>query len=399
MRKGRVYQKGDLVGKSEAIYLEEAGFVTKKNGKKHRLIKCLCCLEGCNNTFTAREDLLFLGYKKGVCEFHKGTKRIYHMGDSVGDNGAIYIKDIGKNSCGLRLIECKCANPDCDNHFVTLEDKVHNGFYKGYCENCRDYFSGLHGRKHREIGKPICDDIEAPIFLGYDESQSTLMGRFLCTRCNKNEFVRLLDDVEGAHHRWLCNECSRKQQTERYREKTGLLPGNIVNETTQVLWLEELPPVKEHERRGLFKNLITGIEFEASLSAVTTGNTSGIGCKSLGEYKVSQLLDEANIAYVEQYSFDDLRSPKNTLLRFDFYLPNDNILIEYDGIQHYNPNFSFGKTIEDWNYSKELDRLKNEYCEEHNIPLIRIPYWVLSKGNLTLDYLLQRIEEQKGEKR
>ena len=94
-------------------------------------------------------------------------------------------------------------------------------------------------------------------------------------------------------------------------------------------------PQRGYERWGVFKNLITDVTFTAPLSAVTTGNTIGADRRSLREKVIAKILFDLNIDFIEQYSFNNLRSPKGVLLRFDFYLPKENVLIEYDGIQHF----------------------------------------------------------------
>ena len=58
---------------------------------------------------------------------------------------------------------------------------------------------------------------------------------------------------------------------------------------------------------------------------------------------------------------------------FDFYLPDLNIAIEYDGIQHYQPVVTFGGE-EAFAELKLNDAFKTEYCYKNNIKLIRIPY-------------------------
>lgn len=58
---------------------------------------------------------------------------------------------------------------------------------------------------------------------------------------------------------------------------------------------------------------------------------------------------------------------------FDFYLPDLNIAIEYDGIQHYKPVVTFGGE-EAFAELKLNDNFKTEYCYKNNIKLIRIPY-------------------------
>ena len=79
------------------------------------------------------------------------------------------------------------------------------------------------------------------------------------------------------------------------------------------------------------------------------------------------LLREVFSEVVTQKSFDDLRSIR--LLRFDFFLPEYNVLIEVDGDQHYDPN--------NIRYSEEQaarDRLKRDYVENNpELTLFRIP--------------------------
>lgn len=91
--------------------------------------------------------------------------------------------------------------------------------------------------------------------------------------------------------------------------------------------------------------------------------------KSNGEVRISRFLTQHQIEYETNFMFKDLK-----LRLFDFYLSNNNVCIEYDGEQHFQP-------VECWGGEKGLtdcqrrDREKNEYCLNNNIPLFRIPYW------------------------
>lgn len=61
---------------------------------------------------------------------------------------------------------------------------------------------------------------------------------------------------------------------------------------------------------------------------------------------------------------------------FDFYLPNHNILIEYDGEQHYyDRGYKTGMFRDTLEYTQMHDKIKTDYCINNNIKLIRIPYW------------------------
>ena len=58
---------------------------------------------------------------------------------------------------------------------------------------------------------------------------------------------------------------------------------------------------------------------------------------------------------------------------FDFYLPDYNVCIEYNGLQHYTKRF--GMSDEDFKDRQKKDLIKEQYCEDNNITLINIPYW------------------------
>lgn len=98
--------------------------------------------------------------------------------------------------------------------------------------------------------------------------------------------------------------------------------------------------------------------------------------KSLGVLKIKQILQNNNIPYIEEKVFLDCLSPKGKNLKFDFFI-NNSYLIEYDGEQHTSPQ-SFGDKKETGQEKlkkqKEYDKIKDIWCKEKNIPLIRIPY-------------------------
>lgn len=124
-------------------------------------------------------------------------------------------------------------------------------------------------------------------------------------------------------------------------------------------------------------------------SSLRTGNTTSCGCcNSRGELEIRNLLEQNNIKYIDQFKVNIKQVSDNRLLRFDFAASTSTdpfFFIEFDGIQHSEPVEFFGGE----NYYKEMlknDQLKNEFCINNHIPLIRIPYKMLSK--MTIDDLL-----------
>ena len=108
---------------------------------------------------------------------------------------------------------------------------------------------------------------------------------------------------------------------------------------------------------------------------IAHSHTNGGKCKycsiSNGEKEIKNFLELNNIEHDYNISFDGCVY-KNKL-RFDFYLPNENMCIEYDGKQHFESIEWFGGQIALLE-SKKRDDIKNKYCKDNNINLIRISY-------------------------
>lgn len=101
--------------------------------------------------------------------------------------------------------------------------------------------------------------------------------------------------------------------------------------------------------------------------------------ESKGEKLIAKILDDNTIQYTSQKTFNDCRSIKqNRKFPFDFYLPKYNLIIEYDGEQHFEPIIFRGTTKKQANKNfKQVqinDATKNEYCLKNNVNLLRIPY-------------------------
>lgn len=124
-----------------------------------------------------------------------------------------------------------------------------------------------------------------------------------------------------------------------------------------------------------------GSTFVALPAKILNQHVNSCGClnTSWGEKYVEKILKKINCNYKKQYTFKDLVSNKNYKLRFDFAIfdkeNNLKCLIEYDGQQHYYPVECYGGQ-KGYQETIERDNLKNNYCKDNNINLIRIPYWL-----------------------
>ena len=103
---------------------------------------------------------------------------------------------------------------------------------------------------------------------------------------------------------------------------------------------------------------------------------------SKGEKAVRLWLDVHFIEYEREKWFDGCRGIKRPL-PFDFWIPSKNVLIEFQGRQHYEQvNFSRHKLLEqemidNFESTKRNDSIKKQYCFDNGITLIEIPYWEL----------------------
>lgn len=141
--------------------------------------------------------------------------------------------------------------------------------------------------------------------------------------------------------------------------------------------LTALRPIGTNGNRGISweclcdcGNLVVRTE-----SSLVSTSYSSCGCiSSIGEKTINNLLTKNNISFKQEYTFDDLKDKKN--LRFDFAVFDNNnnlqYLIEFDGEQHFA--MSGWNDLANYEKVKLHDQMKNDYCKEHNIPLIRIPY-------------------------
>ena len=125
---------------------------------------------------------------------------------------------------------------------------------------------------------------------------------------------------------------------------------------------------------------------------------SGHGCirckQSRYEREVERILKANEIQYMTQYKFDDCKNINS--LPFDFYLPDRNVLIEVDGQSHYCPvsfgGISYERAKEGFKRTIMNDRIKDKYCFDNGIFLLRIPHFILDNKTINNDeYILERI--------
>ncbi len=158
----------------------------------------------------------------------------------------------------------------------------------------------------------------------------------------------------------------------------------------------KLEVLEKTDRRGADGSIIWKCRCDCgnityvSTNSLHTGGIQSCGCfRSKGEKRINEILFEHGVNYQTQYWFSDLKDKK--YLYFDFGIINDDktikCLVEYQGIQHYHPEALHGA----WKNSPQThDEIKREYCHQHGIKLVEIPYTDFDK--LSWEYLKDRLE-------
>lgn len=155
---------------------------------------------------------------------------------------------------------------------------------------------------------------------------------------------------------------------------------------------------KKYCRQSLKFRCGCGNEFVTSIASFQNGKYRCESCaKSISslEYEFKKYLDTNNIVYIYQYSLNDCRDVLP--LPFDFFLEDYNAIVEIDGQGHYHPchfnQISDEQAIKTFEITKKHDEIKNAYCQEKNIKLIRIPYWLFDTNNSFIDFFQKSLSE------
>lgn len=209
-----------------------------------------------------------------------------------------------------------------------------------------------------------------------------------CQLCHQIHTIRGTQLRNGKSTR--CADCAKKA-----RRKSEL--GNTYGQLTVI---KELGSI--NNRMMWLCKCSCGNEITVSGTDLRTLKVQSCGkCpdrRSLGEKEIAAILSLNNIVYETEYSFSDLKYENGIKPRFDFYLPLENCIIEFDGKQHYGyqENTKYWNNKENYEKTVIRDSIKNNYCINHNITIIRIPYYLQSK--IRLEDLLPNSSKYKIEK-
>lgn len=190
---------------------------------------------------------------------------------------------------------------------------------------------------------------------------------YVFVECNNNHIFKT--KINSLRNGRRCKACATIKNAERQR-----IPYEKQKEFVESFGYELISQKEDYTNvhdKYIFK-CDKGHVYKANFSDFQQGCRCSICKISKGEAKVESVLKKYNIDYILQYKFDDCKFYNK--LPFDFYIPSMNTCIEYDGKQHFQYVHSWG------GYDEFINRLirdsiKNIYCRENKIKLIRIPYY------------------------
>lgn len=263
---------------------------------------------------------------------------------------------------GGRRTYCKCLC-DCGNEHIIGADHLQKR-KNASCGCMSNYYKAINNRTNEignKYGRLTVLDID------YDVSPSVA----IC-ECDCGKVIKAVKADVVSLHTQSCG-CLQSEMTSKANEKDFT---NVVSDSGVIL------------KRRAYKNShgvwmwycecpICGKEFIALPARVISNITTSCGCKlnSSKERIIENYLKELNVDYEKQKRFTDCKYCYT--LPFDFAIYNDDrtlkCLIEYDGQQHFKPIDFFGG-IDGFEKTKIRDNIKNQYCIDNNIRLLRLNY-------------------------
>jgi len=257
------------------------------------------------------------------------------------------------------------THKSCGNSYeVTPDEFIHGG---NRCPECmRNKLTKEQTKTHQKFVEEVFELVENNYSVLSEYTHNKVKIRMKHNTCGHEYEVRPYAFLHGNSR---CPKCfgTPKKTTEEFKDEVSKLVG------------EEYTVLGKYfgnKKNIKMKHNICGHVWNVAPAHFLNTGTRCPECanyKSKGELKVIKYLTEKNISYINNKPHESLN---NHL--FDFQFPNRNLILEYDGIQHYQPVELFGGQKQ-FEIQKEKDQEKNDFCESNGINLVRVPYWNYEK--------------------
>ena len=249
----------------------------------------------------------------------------------------------------------------CGCEWYALPTNVLNGSRCPICANVKR--SQVQALTQKEYVDRLLDVNSGVEFIGrYTNLNTKSLHR--CRMCG-NEWMAYPNNILKGKGCKKCfdkkNADHRRKTNDYYARQVASLNNNIIALGT---YISARTPI-------LHRCAICGYEWDITPDNILRGHGCPMCSYSNGEKAIQEYLRSRLIDFRRQYIFDDCKNKKS--LRFDFYIPDTNTCIEYDGIQHFEPVEYFGG-VEAFIIRQRNDAIKNDYCLSHGIILLRIKY-------------------------
>lgn len=306
------YKVGYFLKKRFGSYVKFVG-CEKCDKEKRRLTKAI---------FLMRAEKIYNDYYKlDKVNFNLGTDNIIITCPLHGDFISTPTRFLAGRGCKkCAIIKSKKTNES----FINNSNKIHNNFYKYDLTN---YIM------NRIKVKIICP--KHGVFEQRPDAHLRGQGCNMCrTEKSRNKFTDFIEKANKIHNnRYL------------YDENTY----SIGNKKTKII-------CKIH-----------GDFYQTPEHHINREQGCPLCKISKGEDIIYRFLIKNKIEYKREYKIN------NYNFRYDFYLPKLNILIEYDGRQHFDPIKNFGG-LEGLKITQKRDHIKNKLAKKYGYTLIRLNY-------------------------
>lgn len=290
---------------------------------------------------------------------------------------------IGKNN--NKKIWIKCNKTNYHGSYETYCSVFYNG---GRCHYCSRKSYKVHPKD--SFAQWGIDNIDKEFLTKYWSPKNTLNPWELAPRSTKKVWILCqnkeyhndnggyLVSCDNFYKSKRCPYCSNHHNKVHPKDSFGYLYPQKAKYWSKSNTKSPFEVAPKTSTKYKFYCEDCGEEFDTFLFSITSDGRS-MKCRnctsSKGEQKIRTYLVQNNINFISQKTFEDLIGINNGLLSYDFYLPQYNLLIEYQGEQHENFIKGFHQSKKDFLKQLEHDRRKKKYAKDNNIELLEIWYY------------------------
>lgn len=356
------------------------------NCKENLTIECRCEFEYVTpfSNFSSGKKMLCDDCRRSEKGIKIGKKRKTHTEflEEVTSLGGHDFLILGEYQGYFEKIKVK--HLPCDRIWDAVPSSLISGIQRGGgCIECSRKKKTMAKRKtpekfEEEVYSLVGDEY---IFLEKYEL-AAIQIRVWHRKCNLEYLVSPNSFLTGSR----CNVCAMKESGMNQRKEDSTFKEEVFE-----LVGDEYSFLEKYQKNNTkikVRHNKCGETYKVQPSNFLSGGKCPFCMSSKGEIKIANILRKREVDFEKEKKFDGCRTTRP--LPFDFYV-NKSLLIEYDGEFHFQPaRFSKNKEkmIKKLKSTQRNDRVKNEYCIENKISLVRIPYWELDNIETILDEVL-----------